>query len=203
MARNTTSTVAAKPVPGDGRAPLGEAMMERVVRVEGTAVLLNGELVDADTGVAGGVITVTVAGVSSSLSTPADPSGDLRVDTGGVLLVRRGEAILASARGMEPSTVADVWLYPSTVRLGDAVTDSAGDFVVQSEMPEDASTGDHRLVVAGTTETGDDIAIAFAVRVAGPSTLARIASSPLVWILIILMVLAALLLPSRVRRAVM
>lgn len=206
LARSTTTTVPTQSASGKGPepvAPVGSETMEKVARLRGTAVLLNGRLVDASTEVAGGVVTVTVAGVSSSLTTSADVSGSLRIDADGVLLVRQGEPILASARGLAPATVADVWLYSSPVRLGDAMTDASGGFVVQSDLPDDVVTGNHRLVVAGKTETGDDIAVAFAVRVTGASAFMRIASSPLIWILIVLMVLAALLLPSRIRRAVM
>lgn len=114
--------------------------------------------------------------------------------------MRRGEPVIASAEGMEPGGTTEVWLYSEPVRLGDAVTDSSGAFVVSAELPADIPTGDHRLVVSGSTPGGDDVAIAFAVEVLGDSAIARIASSPVVWILLVLMIVAALVLPNSLRR---
>ena len=174
--------------------------MAQVRRRKGAVVIVNGRIADAATELAGGVVIVTVAGVRSSLSASADGSDGLRINAEGVLLVRRGEPVIASAEGLSPGETAEVWLYSDPVRLGDAVTDQTGAFVVAAELPEDTETGGHRLVVSGTTPDGDDVAIAFAVDVLGESALARIASSPVVWILLLLMTVAALVLPNSIRR---
>jgi hypothetical protein len=167
---------------------------------KGTVVIVNGRVVESSTELAGGVISVTVAGVRSSLSATSDGTGGGQINADGVLVVRPGEPVTASAEGLSPGSTTEVWLYSTPVRLGDAVTDARGAFVVVADLPRDTATGDHRLVVSGDTPGGDEVAIAFAVEVLGRSTLARVASSPLVWILLVLMVIAALVLPNSLRR---
>lgn len=166
-----------------------------------TAVVVNGKLVEASTDVVSGVITVTVAGVQSSLTTTLrSPTSSVRVDAEGVLLVRSGEPVVATAQGLASDAVAEVWLYSDPMRIGDTVTDGSGAFVVEAELPDNVADGDHRLVVSGETTTGDDIAIVFAVRKIGGESLLRFASSPISWVLLALMILLALLVPNRVRR---
>ena len=108
--------------------------------------------------------------------------------------------MVASAEGLAPGGTTEVWLYSDPVRLGDAVADANGAFVLSADLPADVESGDHHLVVSGTTPGRDEIAIVFAVEVLGDSALARIASSPVVWLLLLLMIVAALVLPNTLRR---
>lgn len=175
--------------------------MDSIREQSNTAVVVNGRLVEAATEVASGVITVTIAGVRSSLTTTvSSPGSSVRIDADGVLLVRPGEPVVASAQGLAGGAVAEVWLYSEPVRIGETVTDVSGAFVVETELPNDVEEGDHRLVVSGETSTGDDIAIVFAVRKLGGSSLLRFAASPVVWILLAVVILMALLVPNRLRR---
>ena len=198
----TTTTIPARA--GSSAAPKAAPVPVKIIESlrsrKGTVVIVNGRVVESSTELAGGVISVTVAGVRSSLSATSDGTGGGQINADGVLVVRPGEPVTASAEGLSPGSTTEVWLYSTPVRLGDAVTDARGAFVVVADLPRDTATGDHRLVVSGDTPGGDEVAIAFAVEVLGRSTLARVASSPLVWILLVLMVIVALVLPNSLRR---
>ena len=203
MAAATTTTAprrSTRPGPGSTPAPVSAGLMAQVRGKKGAVVIVNGRLAEASTELAGGVVTVTVAGVRSSLSASADGTDGVRIDADGVLLVRRGEPVVASAEGLAPGGTTEVWLYSDPVRLGDAVADANGAFVLSADLPADVESGDHHLVVSGTTPGRDEIAIVFAVEVLGDSALARIASSPVVWLLLLLMIVAALVLPNTLRR---
>jgi hypothetical protein len=174
--------------------------MQKLRTSKQTAVVINGEIVNASTEIIDGKVTVTVSGVTSALTSSVTSQDSIRISADGVLLVKQGEPVLASAQGLAPESKADVWVYSNPVQLGDAITDNSGAFVSQLRLPNDIGAGEHRLVVSGKMITGSDISIVFAMEVLGESALEKIASSPVTWFLLALMVLIALVLPNQLRR---
>ena len=200
-ATTSTSTTTSTTVP-QNKAPLPVSLsvMQKLRTSKQTAVVINGEIVNASTEIIDGKVTVTVSGVTSALTSSVTSQDSIRISADGVLLVKQGEPVLASAQGLAPESKADVWVYSTPVQLGDAITDASGAFVSQLRLPNDIGAGEHRLVVSGKMITGSDISIVFAMEVLGESALEKIASSPVTWFLLALMVLIALVLPNQLRR---
>ena len=197
----STSTTTSTTVP-QNKAPLPVSLsvMQKLRTSKQTAVVINGEIVNASTEIIDGKVTVTVSGVTSALTSSVTSQDSIRISADGVLLVKQGEPVLASAQGLAPESKADVWVYSTPVQLGDAITDSSGAFVSQLRLPNDIGAGEHRLVVSGKMITGSDISIVFAMEILGESAFEKIASSPVTWFLLALMVLIALVLPNQLRR---
>jgi len=200
-ATTSTSTTTSTTVP-QNKAPLPVSLsvMQKLRTSKQTAVVINGEIVNASTEIIDGKVTVTVSGVTSALTSSVTSQDSIRISADGVLLVKQGEPVLASAQGLAPESKADVWVYSNPVQLGDAITDNSGAFVSQLRLPNDIGAGEHRLVVSGKMITGSDISIVFAMEVLGESAFEKIASSPVTWFLLALMVLIALVLPNQLRR---
>jgi hypothetical protein len=200
-ATTSSSTTTSTTVP-QNKAPLPVSLsvMQKLRTSKQTAVVINGEIVNASTEIIDGKVTVTVSGVTSALTSSVTSQDSIRISADGVLLVKQGEPVLASAQGLAPESKADVWVYSNPVQLGDAITDNSGAFVSQLRLPNDIGAGEHRLVVSGKMITGSDISIVFAMEILGESAFEKIASSPVTWFLLALMVLIALVLPNQLRR---
>jgi hypothetical protein len=80
------------------------------------------------------------------------------------------------------------------------VADAAGGLVAQPTVPDDAASGEHRIVVSAESPKGQQVVIAFPAKVLEDSVVTRIASSPITWVTLVLVVFLALFLPSRLRR---
>jgi hypothetical protein len=146
-----------------------------------------------------GVIRVTVAGTSSSISASSSNSRVAEISADGYLMLRAGEKITARAQGFAGETSIQLWLYSTPTKLGEGITDQKGAYVTEQTLPESTEPGDHRLVLSAKNVDGKTVTVAFATRVIDRSLIIRVATSPFVWLLLIVLMVLALILPGRLR----
>ncbi len=188
----TTSTTNEAP-------PIAASTVSRQLKGRKSAVFVDGKLVDATIETLGGVIRVTVAGTSSSISTSSSDGRATEISADGYLMLRVGERITARAQGFAGETPIQLWLYSTPTKLGEGITDQKGAYVTEQTLPEETEPGDHRLVLSAKNVDGNTVTVAFATRVIDKSLIIRVATSPFVWLLLIVLVILALILPSRLR----
>ena len=199
---STTTTTLVKP-PKTSAAneapPIAASTISRIPRSLRSAVFIDGKLVDATMETTDGVIRVTVAGTSSSISASSSDGRTAEISADGYLLLRVGEKITARAQGFAGETPIQLWLYSVPTKLGEGTTDQKGAYVTEQTLPEATEPGDHRLVLSAKNVDGNTVTVAFATRVIDKSLIIRVATSPFVWLLLIVLVILALILPSRLR----
>lgn len=179
----TTTTVA----PDAPQVNLGQAGV--VVAGEATATTIT--RTDNSLLVAGGGIEATIYGQSSNgQRINLDENGDLRL----VL----GDSIVVETKGFESASTVDVWMYSTPTRLGQLKVLETGSGMGTFSLPSTADTGEHRVVLDGANDEGQDIVLGLGIAVG------ELESSSVNTILIVaplsLAILFALILPSVLRR---
>jgi alpha-tubulin suppressor-like RCC1 family protein len=179
--------------------PLAASTISRIPRGRKSAVFIDGKLMNATIKTLDGVIRVTVAGTSSSISASSSNSRVAEISADGYLMLRAGEKITARAQGFAGETSIQLWLYSTPTKLGEGITDQKGAYVTEQTLPESTEPGDHRLVLSAKNVDGKTVTVAFATRVIDRSLIIRVATSPFVWLLLIVLMVLALILPGRLR----
>lgn len=186
------------PAPGAGQEP--PVTPESIKSAgEGVVTFVDGVPMTAKSTAKNGAITVEIAGITSSMST-AGGETNLSAVADGRLSLRRGDTFTMTGQGFAPASPVEIWMYSSPSWLMTGVADAAGGLVAQPTVPDDAASGEHRIVVSAESPRGQQVVIAFPAKVLEDSVVTRIASSPITWVTLVLVVFLALFLPSRLRR---
>jgi hypothetical protein len=183
----TTSTTTTPVAPDAPQVNLGQAGV--VVGGEAAATTISRS--DNSLLVAGGGIEATIYGQSSDgQRINLDENGDLRL----VL----GDSIVVETKGFESASTVEVWMYSTPTRLGQLEVLETGSGMGTFGLPPTADTGEHRVVLNGANNKGQDIVLGLGIAVGA------LDSSSINRILIIaplsLAILFALVLPSVLRR---
>ncbi len=183
----TTSTTTTTVVPDAPQVNLGQAGV--VVAGEATATTITRS--DNSLLVAGGGIEATIYGQSSDgQRINLDENGDLRL----VL----GDSIVVETKGFESASTVEVWMYSTPTRLGQLEVLETGSGMGTFGLPPTADAGEHRVVLDGANNKGQDIILGLGIAVGA------LDSSSINRILIIaplsIAILFALILPSVLRR---
>lgn len=165
-----------------------------------TVVYLNGKRTTAQVVTSESQITVRVSGTATTLSATAPNGQSINISADGVLEVRRGSTVSTVTDGFGTYSPVETWCYSSPIKLGVETTNGLGETDSEYQLPTSISTGHHRLVIRGSNDSGQDITIGFAMRVTEESLITRIATSPVVWVILVLALLVALFIPSRLRQ---
>ena len=127
----------------------------------------------------------------------------VRLPADGVLRVQRGQRVVIVGERLAANAEVSVWMYSEPQLLD--VTRTTGTGLVRHEQTigDDVSPGDHHLVLSSINEGGESVVIAMPFNY--PSTTAngvvsRVAQNNLIWWLLGVVLVAALLLPTRLRR---
>lgn len=164
------------------------------------AVYVNGKKTTAKIVKTATKITVSVFGTSTTLSAIAPDGTTINITADGVLEVRRGSTVSSATTGFSAYSPVEAWCYSTPTKLGTETTNGLGETQGSYQIPTSISTGNHHLVIRGTNSSRQSVTIGFALRVTEDSLITRIATSPAVWVILILALLLALFIPGRVRR---
>jgi hypothetical protein len=143
---------------------------------------------------------VTVSGTSTTLSAVAPDGTAINITADGVLHVRRGSTISSSTTGFTAYSPVEAWCYSTPIKLGTETTNGLGITKGRYQIPMTISPGNHHLVIRGTNSSHQSVTIGFAMRIPEDSLMSRIATSPVVWIILSFALLLALFIPGRIRR---
>lgn len=185
VAPATTTTV---PAPDAPDAAPGEAG----ATVNGDEIAVDIERADNALVMSAGDVTATVYGV--------DTAGDrVALDADGNLRLEEGDSVVVEASGYEPGSDVEIWLRSTPVQLGVRTADSSGSVYGRFAVPSSVQPGDHRVIVAGVTESGDDSVIGVGLRIGAYEKESGLNK----WVIILPLVLAtmlALVIPTTARR---
>jgi hypothetical protein len=141
--------------------------------------------------VSGGGIEATIYGESTDgQRIDLDDNGDLRLTL--------GDKIVVEAEGFESASEVDVWMYSTPTRLGALEISESGTGVSSFALPASVDEGEHRVVLDGANNDGQDVVLGLGIAVGaleGNSVNKVLIIAPLT-----LAILFALLLPSVLRR---
>ena len=141
--------------------------------------------------VSGGGIEATIYGESSDgQRIDLDENGDLRLTI--------SDKIVVEAEGFESASEVDVWMYSTPTRLGALEVSESGTGVSSFTLPASVDEGEHRVVLDGANDNGQDVILGLGIAVGaleGNSVNKVLIIAPLT-----LAILFALLLPSVLRR---
>ena len=141
--------------------------------------------------VAGGGIEALIYGKSADGERiELDKNGDLRLTTEDNLVVE--------AKGFENSSAIDVWMYSTPTRLGKLRVAGSGSGIATFALPETVDEGEHRIVLDGDIENGQDVVVGLGIAVGALSE--NSISSILIIGPLTLAILFAILLPSVLKR---
>ena len=120
------------------------------------------------------------------------------LDANGSIKVNESKQIRVDAQGLADNSLVNAWVYSDPISLGSAKTDANGTVNASFLAPEELEAGNHRLVLKGIAETGDNLVVALGLEVASTST-----GPNWSWVFVLLLLAAVgtgLVLPAR-RRA--
>ncbi len=146
----TTTTTTTTTVPSFGSGEVGLEAGETTAMVKGRKVKV--DISNDD----GNLVVKLPNNVMVKVGPPKGSSSSARVNADGVLAGYERDEVEVSAEGFLPGSTFVVMMYSTPVELSRGVVSSegrAGDIV---QIPEDAESGDHTLVIEGVGE-GDEV----------------------------------------------
>jgi hypothetical protein len=128
------------------------------------------------------------------------PDGSrIDLDENGLLQLDTQDQVVVEAKGYVAGNVVDVWMYSTPTRLGQLTVDDTGAITGNFQLPESLSVGDHRVVLNGENNRGQDVILGIGVSV-GEVDQSSLASRLLIIIPVSLAILVALIIPTTLRR---
>lgn len=164
--------------------------------VGGASALIGGTEVAATITRANNELRVKVGFIYARIWAEAQSGGRVPLDSDGRLRLMPGDSVTVDLEGFDASTPVEVRLYSDPLLLGRSQVNSSGMLSGSYEIPKQAETGDHTVVMVGTGN-GEDVTLGLSVAIGNEPD----GVSPLVIILPIgLAILVAMLLPVVLRR---
>ena len=196
----TTSTTTSTTVPNNaGGTVAPKAPSPPQVVAGGAAVKVGDAVEDATVERADNQLVVT-AGALKAVVGGMNPDGSvMALDEAGNVRLRTGDTVRIKLAGFEPGSVMEAWLFSTSVLLGTTKVGADGTITATFTIPEDASSGSHRVVIVARTTDGEPATLAVGINVGEWEKESSIAT----W-LIVLPILAAMVgaltLPATRRR---
>jgi hypothetical protein len=163
------------------------------------AVKVGDEIEDATVERADNQLVVT-AGALKAVVGGMNPDGSpMALDEAGNVRLRTGDTVRIKLAGFEPGSIMEAWLFSTPVLLGTTKVGADGTITATFTIPEDASSGSHRVVIVARTTDGEPATLAVGINVGEWEK----ESSLTVWLIVLPIVLAvagALVLPATRRR---
>jgi hypothetical protein len=181
----TTTTI---PVPSAPELSSGEA-----------GALVDGEEVDTTLTRSNNALVVSGAGVEATVYGMSPEGARIDLDEDGLLRLNTQDQVVVEADGFEAGNVVDVWMYSSPTRLGQLTVDALGAIQGSFLLPESLESGDHRVVLDGQNNRGQDVVLGIGVSV-GNVEQSSLWSRLLIIVPVSFAILAALIIPTTLRR---
>lgn len=183
-----TTTTTTVPVPSAPQLSSGEA-----------GALVDGEEVDTTLTRSNNALVVSGAGVEATVYGMSPEGARIDLDEDGLLRLNTQDQVVVEADGFEAGNVVDVWMYSSPTRLGQLTVDAQGAIQGSFLLPESLESGDHRVVLDGQNNRGQDVVLGIGVSV-GDVEQSSLWSRLLIIVPVSFAILAALIIPTTLRR---
>lgn len=183
-----TTTTTTVPAPTAPELSSGEA-----------GALVDGEEVDTTLTRSNNALVVSGAGIEASVYGMSPEGARIDLDEDGLLRLDTQDQVVVEAEGYEAGNVVDVWMYSTPTRLGQLTVDATGAITGSFLLPESLESGDHRVVLDGQNNRGQDVILGIGVSV-GEVDQSSLASRLLIIIPVSFAILAALIIPTTLRR---
>lgn len=172
-------------VPAPKALPVQEETL--VTARPGTALaVVDGRVVNPTVKVGKAVIKVTVGG-TTAVAVVRDTKGNaLPLGNQRVISLTRGQVFDLRASGLRPNEIADLWIYSTPQFLGRATANQLGQLRTEFIVSKDVVLGAHHIVVAVKTKSGSELSIAFAANVVDKPSRFPILTSPVLWFVLAL-----------------
>ena len=184
----TTTTTTTIPAPSAPELSSGES-----------GALVDGEEVETTLTRSNNALVVSGAGIEASVYGLSPEGARIDLDEDGLLRLETQDQVVVEAAGYEVGNVVDVWMYSTPTRLGQLIVDATGAIKGSFALPETLESGDHRVVLDGQNNRGQDVVLGIGVSV-GEVDQSSLASRLLIIIPVSLAILAALIIPTTLRR---
>ncbi|CAB4555549.1 unannotated protein [freshwater metagenome] len=184
----TTTTTTTIPAPTAPELSSGEV-----------GALVDGEEVDTTLTRSNNALVVSGAGIEASVYGMSPEGARIDLDADGLLRLDTQDQVVVEAEGYEAGNVVDVWMYSTPTRLGQLTVDTTGAIKGSFLLPDSLESGDHRVVLNGQNNRGQDVILGIGVSV-GEVNQSSLASRLLIIIPVSFAILAALIIPTTLRR---
>jgi hypothetical protein len=145
-------------------------------------------------------ISVEAAGISVTFSGISSDGDIIPLDSDGNMRVVGSDSVAVDGFGFKPNSDVEVWMFSTPRLLATIETDSSGRIADNIVLPGVLAVGDHRFVLNGQAQSGDDATVGLGLIVGyegeGLSTTGKL----LIALPIALAVLAGLIIPTAIRR---
>lgn len=164
-----------------------------------SGALVDGEEVDTTLARSNNALVVSGAGIEASVYGMSPEGARIDLDEDGLLRLNTQDQVVVEAKGYVSGNVVDVWIYSTPTRLGQLIVDATGAIKGSFQLPETLTVGDHRVVLNGENNRGQDVTLGIGVSV-GDIDQSSLASRLLIIIPVLIAILAALIIPTTLRR---
>lgn len=143
-------------------------------------MIVNGEQVPivVRAGKRGQGLTIQTGPISGTLRSTTPAGEGVPLTKRGALVIARAGDLQTALQGLAPGSTVTQTLYSSPLLLADTQASLSGTTSVTPEVPGYAPLGDHTLVIAGTTQSGEKFTLSMGVLVETPA--AALGANPLV-----------------------
>jgi hypothetical protein len=160
---------------------------------------VDGEEINVDVERTNNALVVSAADVTATIY-GMDAAGErVALDADGNLRLEEGDSVVVEASGYEPGSEVEIWLRSTPVQLGVRTADASGAVTGRFAVPSSVDPGDHRVILSGLTAAGGKSIIGVGLRIGAYGKESGL-STWLIVIPVLLAVLAALVLPTTLRR---
>ena len=160
---------------------------------------MDGEEINVDVERTNNALVVSAADVTATVY-GMDAAGErVALDADGNLRLEEGDSVVVEASGYEPGSEVEIWLRSTPVQLGVRTADASGAVTGRFAVPSSVDPGDHRVILSGLTAAGGKSIIGVGLRIGAYGKESGL-STWLIVIPVLLAVLAALVLPTTLRR---
>ena len=165
-------------------------------------VMLNGKRSYTSPTVSGNRVSLAIADVKYSIVAVDENGEPLRVDESGRIFLSDSRTFMIDVSGLRSDETHELWMYSEPQLLSTFTGPAAGESVSKLvEIPGDADSGWHSVVLSGESASGDAFAASLRVNIPqDDNVVIKIATSVWVWALLVIAVSVALLLPGRSSR---
>jgi hypothetical protein len=194
-----TTTTIPRVVTTVANAPTEVAPKAPAVAPGEASAVVDGETISATLSRVNNQITATAGDISTTISGLTPDGQRVALNDEGNLVLNEGDKIVVEASGVEPDEDVAVWMFSTPTKLGVIAADSSGKISGTFNLPNGIESGEHRVVLSGTSRNGTDVVLGIGLSygaVNSGSTLTRV----LIAIPIALAILFGLFLPAVSRR---
>lgn len=149
------------------------------------------------TSIDGRVEVVTASGIRVAISGLDASDNPLEVGSDGTIIVDRANSIRVVASGLQPDSQYGVIMFSDPVQLGKGRTSITGEVLATVKLPSDVDAGRHTLQLNAVDKDDNLVSISTPIEVRGND------SSPIgpaVYVTLIAALIAAVFIPTTVRR---